>query len=182
MRAALRTGKPVFEVIQPGSRAACAASAGGHIGVIATQGTVNSGIYGRTLRALGARAVEEQACPAFVPLVERGIADGPEVEAALAEYLTPLRASGIDTLIFGCTHYPFLREPIARFLGPTVQLIDPAEFVAREVAALSAPVTAPAAAPPSTASSAAATPAACAVKANGFSACPSFMSNGWMCR
>lgn len=132
--AAARTGRPVFDIIQPGCRAAHAASARGPIGIIATQGTVNSGIYGRTLRALGAPAVYEQACPAFVPLVEAGQADGAAVETAVAEYLTPLRAARIDTLIFGCTHYPYLRAAIARFLGTDVRLIDPAEFVAREVA------------------------------------------------
>lgn len=128
--------QPVFEVIGPGSAAACAESRGGNIGVIATQGTVNSGAYGRALRACGASAILEQACPAFVPLVERGVTDGPEAKAAVAEYLTPLRDAGIDTLVFGCTHYPFLRAPIARFLGDGVTLIDPAEYAARQVAAL----------------------------------------------
>lgn len=128
-----RFSKPIFEVIQPGSRAACAASGCGKIGVIATQGTVNSGIYGRTLRAQGVREVYEQACPAFVPLVERGLSAGPEVDAAVREYLTPLRAAGVDTLIFGCTHYPYLREAVGRFMGPEVTLIDPGEYAAREV-------------------------------------------------
>ncbi|OPZ87399.1 MAG: Glutamate racemase [bacterium ADurb.Bin429] len=134
--AVARFSKPVFEVIGPGSAAAWAATRSGAIGVIATQGTVNSGAYGRALCACGASAVYEQACPAFVPLVERGLSDGPEVEAAVTEYLTPLRDAGIDTLVFGCTHYPFLRAPIARFLGADVTLIDPAEFVARQVEAL----------------------------------------------
>ncbi len=132
--AASRTNKPIFDIIQPGCRAALAASTLGKIGVIATQGTVNSGIYGRTLRTLGVPAVFEQACPAFVPLVEGGQADGPAVEAAVAEYLTPLRGAGVDTLIFGCTHYPYLRAAIQRFIGDGVRLIDPAEFVARDVA------------------------------------------------
>lgn len=130
-----RCTKPIFEVINPGSRAACALSSCGRIGVIATQGTVNSGIYGRTLQAHGAAGVFQQACPAFVPFVERGQADGPEVAAAVAEYLTPLRDQGVDTLIFGCTHYPFLRDAIGRFLGPAVTLVDPGEYAAQEVAA-----------------------------------------------
>ena len=134
--AALAHGeRPIFEVIGPGSQAARAATVNGKIGVIATQGTVNSGIYGRRLYAQGATAVYEQACPAFVPLVERGLADGPEVEEAVAAYLTPLRDAGIDTLVFGCTHYPFLRAAIRRFLGNEVTLVDPGEFAAREVAA-----------------------------------------------
>ena len=132
--AASRFALPVFEVIRPGSRAACAASPSGKIGVIATQGTVNSGVYRRVLIAQGAVEVFEQACPAFVPLVERGLSAGPEVEAAVAAYLTPLRAAGIDTLVFGCTHYPFLRDAIARFLGDGVRLIDPGAYVAQDVA------------------------------------------------
>jgi glutamate racemase len=133
--AVARFAQPIFEVIAPGSRAACAASACGAIGVIATQGTVNSGVYGRTLRGQGAAAVYEQACPAFVPLVERGLSHGPEVDAAVAEYLGPLRDAGVDTLIFGCTHYPFLRDAVGNFLGAGVTLIDPGEHVAEEVAA-----------------------------------------------
>lgn len=129
-----RFAQPVFEVIGPGSAAACTASRGA-IGVIATQGTVQSGAYGRALRACGAARVTEQACPKFVPLVEAGVTDGPEAEAAVAEYLTPLRDAGIDTLVFGCTHYPFLRAPIARFLGAGVTLIDPADAVAALVGA-----------------------------------------------
>ncbi len=129
-----RFPSPVFEVIRPGCRAAYAASASGKIGVIATHGTVNSGIYQRTLTAFGAVDVHEQACPAFVPLVERGLAEGAEVESAVAEYLTPLRAVDVDTLIFGCTHYPYLRAAIARFLGAQVSLIDPGAFVALDVA------------------------------------------------
>lgn len=133
--AVTRFTKPVFEVIQPGSRAACASSSCGKIGVIATQGTVRSGIYGRTLRRHGVQDVFEQPCPAFVPLIERGLSEGPEVEAAVAEYLTPLREAGVDTLIFGCTHYPFLRQAVGRFMGDGVTLIDPGEYAARDIAA-----------------------------------------------
>lgn len=130
-----RFGKPVFEIIRPGARAARAASRSGAIGVIATQGTVNSGIYGRRLREAGAAQVIEQACPKFVPLVERGLAGGPEVEAAMTEYLTPVRDAGVDTLVFGCTHYPFLREAIQDFMGDGVALVDPGEHVVEELTA-----------------------------------------------
>ncbi len=128
-------GKPLYEVIRPGAAAAQAATRNGRIGVIATQGTVNSGAYERALHATGVAQVYQQACPLFVPLVECGQDDGPEVDAAVAEYLTPLRDAGVDTLIFGCTHYPFLGDAIARFLGPEVTLIDPGTFTASEVAA-----------------------------------------------
>jgi len=139
-------GKPLYEVIRPGASAAQVATRNGRVGVIATQGTVNSGAYDRALQAVGVTEVFQQACPAFVPLVERGLDDGLEVEAVVAEYLTPLRDAGIDTLIFGCTHYPFLGDAIARFLGPAVTLIDPGTFTAVEVAAQFASTQPPAAA------------------------------------
>lgn len=129
-----RFSVPVFEVIEPGCQAAQAASRNGRVGVIATQGTVHSGIYGRTLRALDIEPFA-QACPAFVPLVERGLAEGPEVDAAVAAYLTPLREAGVDTLVFGCTHYPYLASAVGRFLGDGVTLIDPGVYAARHVAA-----------------------------------------------
>ncbi|MHB9024422.1 MAG: glutamate racemase [Armatimonadota bacterium] len=131
--AAARFSQPIFEVIRPGSRAAVAASRSGKIGVIATQGTVQSRAYVRALQAAGTVDVRQQACPKFVPLVERGLDDGPEVDAAVAEYLRPLRDAGIDTLVFGCTHYPLLRAAVARYLGEAVTLIDPAEPVTDEV-------------------------------------------------
>ncbi len=143
--AAARWAQPIFEVITPGSAAAVAASRTGAIGVIATQGTVTSGAYPRALAGAGAAAVTTQACPAFVPLVERGIADGPEVERAVADYLAPLQAAGIDTLIFGCTHYPFLRGAIGRVLGDGVTLVDPAEHVAQALVAHFGPPAGPAA-------------------------------------
>jgi glutamate racemase len=130
-----RFGKPVFEIIRPGARAARAASRSGAVGVIATQGTVQSGIYGRRLREAGAARVVEQACPQFVPLVERGLDGGPEVAAAVEEYLAPLRDAGVDTVVFGCTHYPFLRAAIQAFMGENIALIDPGEHVVEELAA-----------------------------------------------
>jgi len=134
-----RYTQPIFEIIRPGCGAAQRASRLGKVGVIATQGTVNSGAYGRVLCELGVPHFIEQPCPAFVPLVERGSSDGPEVEAAVAEYLGPLRDAGIDTLVFGCTHYPFLRAAVEQFLGAEIALIDPAEQVAHEMAAYYGP-------------------------------------------
>ena len=71
-----------------------------------------------------------QACPRLVPLVELGMIDGPEVESALLEYLVPMRAARVDTLILGCTHYPFLAGAIRRILGPRVAIVDPARETA----------------------------------------------------
>ena len=124
--------KPVLGVVLPGSMAASKVTKNQRIGVIATQGTTNSGIYQNTLKKLGDEAIVI-GCPKFVPLVESGNFTGPEVDAAIAEYLSPLRDAGVDTLIFGCTHYPFLREAIAAFMGDGVELIDPAIFTVEKI-------------------------------------------------
>ncbi len=81
--------------------------------------------------------VVEKACPLLVPLVEEGRpADDPIVRAALQEYLAPVVAGGVGSVVLGCTHYPLLREGFAAVLGPDVALIDSAEAVADEVAYL----------------------------------------------
>jgi glutamate racemase len=140
---------PVEGVIEPGARAAVAASAGRRIGVIGTAGTVGSGAYGRAIEAAGDRvAVTSQACPLFVPLVEEGWLDHAATRLIAEAYLAPLRAQAIDTLVLGCTHYPLLKPLLASLLGPSIALIDSAEetaaAVARELAAstLHAPATA----------------------------------------
>jgi glutamate racemase len=128
---------PVIGVIRPGAHAAVAASRAGRIGVIATQGTVASGAYTRAVHALAPHArVIEQACPRLVPLVETGETAGPHVEAVLADYLAPLLAEGVDTLILGCTHYPLLRPAIERVVAGRMQVVDSAHTTAAETAAL----------------------------------------------
>jgi glutamate racemase len=126
---------PVIGVIEPGARAAIAASRGGTIGVIGTAGTIASGAYGRAIRAISPGAVVvEQACPLFVPLVEEGWFDHPATELVAREYLGRLREAGVDTLVLGCTHYPLLKPLLARVMGPEVRLIDSAEETATVVA------------------------------------------------
>ncbi|MFI5347450.1 MAG: glutamate racemase [Elusimicrobiota bacterium] len=124
---------PVIGVIQPGARAALAASRGGRIGVIGTEATVKSGAYPKALKALSRRARSESAaCPLFVPLVEEGWWTGAVVEAVARRYAAPLKKARVDTLILGCTHYPYLKPVLAKVLGPRVRLIDSAEETARE--------------------------------------------------
>lgn len=123
-----------FEVIAPASRAAAGIS-GGRIGVIGTQGTVNSGAYERRLKTILPEAeIFSQSCPLFVPLVEADWADRIETEAIAEEYLSSLKAKGIDTLIMGCTHYPLLRKIIQKKIGEQVRLVDPAEEVIKSLA------------------------------------------------
>lgn len=125
---------PVVGVIEPGARAAVAASRSGKIGVIGTAGTIASGAYDRAIRALRPdAAVTSQACPLFVPLVEEGWFDHAATELIAREYLAPLTRAGVDTLVLGCTHYPLLKPLLARVLGPAVTLIDSADETARTV-------------------------------------------------
>jgi glutamate racemase len=131
-----RSPVPVIGVIEPGARAAVAASPSGRIGVIGTAGTVASGAYQRAITALrpGA-AVHAQACPLFVPLVEEGWFEHPATELIAREYLEPLRRAGVDALVLGCTHYPLLKPLLGRVMGPGVALVDSAEETAKAVAA-----------------------------------------------
>ena len=127
---------PIVGVVEPSCRAALAATKNGRIGMIATQASVRSGAYERTLHALDPGVtVVQKACPLFVPLVEEGRSHPGDIviETVAEEYLAPLRELGIDTLILGCTHYPLLKEVIAKVMGPGVTLIDSGEESAREL-------------------------------------------------
>jgi glutamate racemase len=125
---------PLLGVIEPGARAAMAASTTKRIGVIGTLATISSGIYSRMLQSLERTCrVLEQPCPLFVPLVEEGWADGEIARLIAEEYLSSLRSSGIDSLVLGCTHYPLLKKTIGEVMGTGIRLIDSAEETAREV-------------------------------------------------
>jgi glutamate racemase len=126
---------PVIGVIEPGARAAVAASGGKPIGVIGTAGTIGSGAYERAIRRLAPDAeVIARACPLFVPLVEEGWFDRPATALVAEEYLAPLRQRGIGSLVLGCTHYPLLRPLLQRVTGSGVALIDSAGETASAVA------------------------------------------------
>lgn len=130
-----RSPVPVIGVIEPGARAAAAATTSGKVGVIGTAGTVASGAYVRAL--LHERRdlrVVAQACPLFVPLVEEGWFEHPATLLVAEEYLSSVRSAGIDALVLGCTHYPMLAPLLGRIMGPSVQLIDSARETALELA------------------------------------------------
>ncbi len=123
---------PVIGVVQPGARAAVAATHNHRIGVIGTSGTINSGAYHRAIAAESPEAVVTGlACPLFVPLVEEGWLDHPATRMIADEYLTPMRAAGVDTLVLGCTHYPLLSRVIGDVVGREVALVDSAAETAR---------------------------------------------------
>ena len=124
---------PVVGVVEPGARAAVRATSRQHIGVIGTIGTVGSGAYDRAITALAPAAhVVGQPCPLFVPLVEEGWLDHDATRMIAREYLAPLRADGVDTLVLGCTHYPLLKPLLHDIMGGDVRLIDSAEETAAE--------------------------------------------------
>jgi glutamate racemase len=103
------------------------------IGVLATPATFQGALYGRLVERFARETVvHTQVCPGLVERVEAGQVDHPETEALLRQYLAPLLSAGIDALVLGCTHYPFLRPVIERIVGAQVEVIDPASAVARQ--------------------------------------------------
>lgn len=133
---AIRTsvGIPVIGVIEPGARAAAAATRNNRVGVIGTDATVRSGSYSRAINAINASIeVFPLSCPLFVPLVEEGWTDGAVVELTAERYLRVMKDNGVDTLVLGCTHYPLLKSVLSRTVGEGVVLIDSAVETAREI-------------------------------------------------
>jgi len=125
---------PVIGVIEPGARAAVAATRNRHVGVIGTRATIRSGSYEKALRSLDADLrVNSRACPLLVPLIEEGLLQDEVTDRVIARYLEPIATDGIDTLVLGCTHYPLLATAIARFLGEEITLVDSARNCAGAV-------------------------------------------------
>lgn len=135
-------GVPVVGMIEPGARAAVrvasggerTVSAGGRVGVIATESTVRSGAYGRAIKHLAPGVeVVERACPLFVSLAEEGWAETDVARMVAGEYLNELREQKVNALVLGCTHYPILRRVIQEAAGDSVRLIDSGEAAAEMV-------------------------------------------------
>ena len=125
---------PIIGVIEPGARAAVEETRNRRVGVLATPLTASSGAYRRAVHSLDAGIeVHEQACPEFVPLIEKGVVDGPKLEGVARSYLEPLMRRQVDAVILGCTHYPLISAAINRILGPEVRLISSAGQTALEV-------------------------------------------------
>jgi glutamate racemase len=131
-------GVPVVGMIEPGARAVVRdAGEAGRVGVIATESTVKSGAYRKSIKQLAPSAtVFERACPLFVSLAEEGWAATDVARTVAEEYLSEMRAEGIAALVLGCTHYPILREVIQRAVGEGVRLIDSGEAAAEVVEAV----------------------------------------------
>jgi glutamate racemase len=126
---------PIIGVIEPGSRAAARATRSGNVGVIGTQGTINSRAYERAIAAeLPEANIVARPCPLFVPLVEEGWLETDATSLIAREYLGEFVGAGVDTLVLGCTHYPLLKRTIGDVVGRHVRLIDSAEETAAETA------------------------------------------------
>jgi glutamate racemase len=125
---------PVISVIEPGVKAAIAATRNRRIGLIGTVGTVNSRAYDDAVEETRQNVtLVSQACPRFVEFVERGDTTSDELIEVAREYLAPLKSEGVDTLILACTHYPLLTGVLQYVMGNEVVLISSAEATANEV-------------------------------------------------
>ncbi len=128
---------PVLDVIDAGALAACAATRTGQIGIIGTPTTVNSNAYARAIHTVNRSArIFSQACPLFVPLVEEGWLENEVTRLTAEEYLRPVKAENIDTLVLGCTHYPLIKPLLHSVMGEGVKLVDSAEAMAQRTAEL----------------------------------------------
>lgn len=117
--------------VNTGVDVALCASKAKKVGVIATQATIASGNHVKTAYRKDADVVfVPQACPKLVPLIEKEQVEGPEVEMAIAEYLLPMKQAGVDAVILGCTHYPFVSSAIERIIGCSAVIINPARETA----------------------------------------------------
>jgi glutamate racemase len=124
---------PVIEVILPAVRRAVAATRNGRVGVIGTIATITSGAYDDAFAAASDITLTSAACPRFAEFVERGVTSGRQLLGLAESYLAPLNATGVDTLVLGCTHYPLLTGLLSVVMGDSVTLVSSAEETAKEV-------------------------------------------------
>lgn len=126
---------PIIGVIAPGAQAAIDVSEIGQIAVIGTVGTINSGAYERAFSDLSNGEIQPLtlACPGFVEFVEKGESSGEQLQVLAERLLAPIVSANIDTLLLGCTHYPYLARAIGQVVGSNVVLVSSADETAFEV-------------------------------------------------
>lgn len=145
---------PLIGTIEPGARSAVKVTENGKIGLIATEATVRSKAYSSAISRVLSKGilpekrelrdawqqgeqpislVKAQACPLFVPLVEAGLANSSEARGIARTYVSSIQEAGVDALILGCTHYPFLAPILREILGEKIQLVDPAKSMIEEL-------------------------------------------------
>jgi glutamate racemase len=122
---------PVISVIEPGARAVVQATRNRRVGVIGTVGTIDSGAYNQAVSAADPTVdLVSAACPGLVEFVERGQTTGHEVHVLTERLLAPVANAGVDSLLLGCTHYPYLARVIGDVMGPDVVLVSSADETA----------------------------------------------------
>ena len=127
-------GRPVYNVIDPGSQLASQVTENKKIAVLATRGTISAGSYTKKIKKLLPDAeVLSQACPLFVPLAEEGWYDDPITNLIAYRYLNHLKNANVDTVVLGCTHYPLLKTAIRKVFGNHVHLVDSGEAISRQL-------------------------------------------------
>jgi glutamate racemase len=140
--AALKTLRETYPEIpfvgmEPAVKSAAEQSASGVIGVLATPTTFEGELYASVVERFARDSIILQStCPGLVTEIEEGRANGSSAREILQEALSPMIERDLDTVVLGCTHYPFSFETIREIVGPGVQLIDPAPAIARRVASL----------------------------------------------
>jgi glutamate racemase len=124
---------PVLDVVDAGARSAVAVTRNKYVGVIGTPATINSNAYQKAINKYdpGIR-IFSQPCPLFVPLAEEGWFDHQVTMLTAQEYLKPVMAQNIDTLVLGCTHYPLLKPLLQEILGDQIRLVDSAQAIAEQ--------------------------------------------------
>ena len=126
-----------FIGVEPGIKPALALTRSGRIGVMATAATLSSDKFQRLVATHGAgRFIHLQACVGLAAAIERGELDAPELLTLIETHCRPLRQADVDTVVLGCTHYPFVQAAIQASLGPQVHIVDTAVAVARHAATL----------------------------------------------
>ena len=123
---------PIIGVVEPGAKAAISSTKNNTIGIIGTEGTINSNSYQRYIRKqLPSAEIIGVACPLFVQIVEEGWENSDVAYLTAQKYLLELKEHNIDTLVLGCTHYPALRYTITKVMGEKVKLVNPAYETAK---------------------------------------------------
>ena len=127
---------PIFEMITPAVRETVGLTKNKKIGIIGTPGTIKSNSFKKQLLKLNPDLkIYPKACPLFVSIAEEGWINNKIAEEIVREYLKPLKAEKIDTLVLACTHYPLLEKTIKKVMGKKIRIVNPAESVAKEIKA-----------------------------------------------
>ncbi|HHT96795.1 MAG TPA: glutamate racemase [Clostridiales bacterium] len=125
---------PIIGVVNPGAKVAVSTTRNGNVGIIGTQGTIDSNVYSKYIGKLDAKIkVYGRACPLLVPLIEENLLDDPVTKEMARRYTEELLVYNIDTLVLGCTHYPLIKDTISQVVGGEVSLINPAYETAKTI-------------------------------------------------